>query len=208
MAPNREEERMRPSNTGTTMRGAEVAGVLLIVLLSAVASGATSRENCLEPLAGPSPGKALVNLHRYQRHGLSISVFAGERFLTALPGRSATQIEVDPGEHIFVGALGMRAGKTGVFVQAEAGKTYDILVKAVVGFPDPWRAQMIPITVGSEHWERVPDLSKKECFQGEMFPGMPGVSIEIQPPIEEVLRRLRSGEWTDRLVIMKPEDGH
>jgi hypothetical protein len=40
-----------------------------------------------------------------------------------------------------------------------------------------------------------------------MFPGMPEFSVAIEPPIDEVIRRFRTGDWKEQLARLEADDG-
>ena len=173
-----------------------------LLVLSAAGAGAQQTMACLDPVLEPPAGKALVNLHRTTGPG-QISVWQGDRFLTLLAAGTTIQVQCDPGEHLFIGSFGEGGRKGGLLARVEAGKSYDVLVKVNLALG----VSLVPVKRGSRTWERAPRLLEKACLVEMMFPGMPEMSVGIDPPIDEVIRRFSTGEWRGRLAMLDPGDG-
>jgi hypothetical protein len=156
---------------------------------------------CLDPIEAP-PDKAVITLHRTNGPA-HVSVWHEDRFLTLLAAGTAIQIEIEPGEHLFIGSFGARGKKGAVVAVVEAGKSYDVLVKTNLALA----VSLVPVTRGAKSWERVPRRLESECLVGMMFPGMPEFSVAIEPPIDEVIRRFRTGDWKERLARLEADDG-
>lgn len=183
-----------------------LSSLLLAALLVTVPASARAKSGCLDPVHEPPPGKAVVNLH-YAHSGHPqpprVAVWQDDIFLTWLFQGTAIQVEVEPGNHLFIASLGGRRWKAAVSATVEAGRMYDVDIRLNLAL----RPRMKPVLQGSKHWNRASKRLERECRVGPMFPGAPGIGIEIEPPIDEVIRRFRSGEWKDRLVRMNIGDG-
>ena len=119
---------------------------LLVGLTTALAVAA---KNEIEP---PPDGKAVVYIGRmtgFVGRARPFHFFEGENYLARIKGKNFIRYVCDPGEHLFWVAAENRS-----FVKAEleAGRSYALFARLQMG---TWsaRAELQPITDGSEAWE-------------------------------------------------------
>ena len=104
---------------------------IITLLLTTLLAGcsASHRWNAnTELITNPTPDKALVSFVR-ARERRAMQLWDGDRFLGLLPGRTIMQVEVDPGEHLFMTWTGRRQGWLEADLQG--GKHYVIVAKHV-----------------------------------------------------------------------------
>jgi hypothetical protein len=128
--------------------------VLLVVLFFGCAGSSQYMSTAATPPpAGPSADKALVYIMRPSGMGFAINfqIYHGDELIGLSQAKSYFAYECDPGTHMF---LGMAENKHGLKAELEAGKTYFVLTQVRVG---AWKARMamIPVTAGSEWWDKV-----------------------------------------------------
>jgi hypothetical protein len=136
--------------------------ILLVSFLLAGCAGSSKYMTQAEPPAGPSPGKALVYFMRPSGMGFAIhfQIWENYELIGLSQAKSYFAYESDPGRHYFIGRA---ENKRVVEADLEAGKTYYIITQVKMG---AWKARMafIPVTRGSEYWDKVEEYKQKLNF--------------------------------------------
>ena len=181
-------------------------GITLVILLSTVGCAGSSKYMVKStPIAGPSPDKALVYFMRPSGFGFAINfqIWDGDHFIGLSQAKSYFAYQCDPGKHLFIG---MAENKRGVEAYLEAGKSYYIITPVRMG---GWRARMafIPVTRGSEFWDKV------EQYKAELNFVMPKQEEVVQweatkkSEVQEIISYLETAEGRQYVVPLGKEDG-
>ena len=137
---------------------------LLIVLLMMFGCAGSSQymRKTAPPVGGPSPEKALVYFMRPSGFGFAINfqIWDSRELIGLAQAKSFFVYECDPGKHLFIG---LAENKRAVEAELEAGKSYYILTQVKMG---AWKARMgfVPVTRGSEYWDKVEEYRKELNF--------------------------------------------
>ena len=100
----------------------------------------------VEPVVQPSPGRALVKVHRarrFVRWALQFEIWDGVRLAGIASNGTTVYYECDPGDHLFVVKF-RSAIPSAVRARLEAGKTYSMVVSGRSGF---WKIRLLLVPV-------------------------------------------------------------
>jgi len=115
--------------------------------------------------------------------------------------------ECEPGEHLFIGRA---ENKRAVEADLEAGKSYYIITQVKMG---AWKARMafIPVTKGSEFWDKVEQYKKELNFvepEKEVIAKWESEKKdEIQKEISEIISYIQTPEGKKYALPLTKEDG-
>jgi hypothetical protein len=181
-------------------------GIALVVLLATVGCAGSSKYMVKSaPIAGPAPDRALVYFMRPSGFGFAINfqIWDSDRFIGLSQAKSYFAYECDPGRHLFIG---MAENKRGVEADLEAGRSYFVITQVRMG---GWRARMafIPVTRGSEFWDKVGQYKAELNFimpkQDEVAKWEDTKRSEVQ----EIISYLETPEGRKYVVPLGREDG-
>lgn len=182
---------------------------VLFVILLLGCTGSSKYMNKASTPEGPSPDKALVYFMRPSGFGFAIhfQIWENYRLIGLSQAKCYFAYECDPGKHLFIGRA---ENKRAVEADLEAGKTYYILTQVKVG---GWKARMefIPVTHGSEYWNRV------ELYKQELSYVVPQKDVveqweakrkgDINAELNEIINYIKTPEGQKYVVKLNKEDG-
>ena len=133
---------------------AKVLALLIVLFMAFGCAGSSQFMRKAAPSeVGPTPDKALVYFMRPSGFGFAIhfQIWDSHELIGLAQAKSFFVYECDPGKHLFIG---IAENKHAVEAELEAGKSYYILTQVRMG---GWKARMgfIPVTRGSEYWDKV-----------------------------------------------------
>jgi hypothetical protein len=193
------------------MRMTSASGVLLTTCLVAVAlcsgCGTPRQVTQVQRLAGPPPGKALVNFHRPSNAagGVTYPIFHGSgKMLCELPRRGLFQYICDPGEQIFISW----AEQVSV-VKADLApdKIYDIMADLRLGWVRNNFA-LVPLAKGDARRAKLAEFERRE----KMTVGLDRTEYvtkyeaDHQTKVEQIKWDFFQGEKTNRVRHITKED--
>ncbi len=112
-----------------------------------------------ETMLSPTNEKALVRFMRPSGLGSAINfnIWDGDKVIGNSVAKAQFDYLADPGQHLFVA---IAENKTFLEADLEAGKIYYILTQVKMGM---WKARvgLVPVTKGSEYWDKVTDYEKE-----------------------------------------------
>jgi hypothetical protein len=146
------------------------------------------------PAAAPAD-KALVFVHRpraYQGHPLYLGVWLDRQVLADLGNGHSTYVELEPGQHTFVG----RSAEVKTVIEAElaAGKTYDLVAHTAGAWIASFR--LVPIDGAEESREDIPAWLEEHLIVTLVprdDPELVAYSAELLPKIDTILSEAAAG---------------
>jgi len=183
--------------------------IFLLVFTLIGCAGSSKYMTTATPPEGPSPGKALVYFMRPSGLGFAIhfQIWENYELIGLSQAKSYFAFECDPGRHYFIGRA---ENKRVVEADLEAGKTYYILTQVKMG---AWKARMafIPVTRGSEYWDKVEEYKQKlnyvvieQSVADEWEAERRG---EINTELNEIISFVKTAEGQEFMVKLGGEDG-
>lgn len=157
-----------------------------------------------ETLLTPTKDKALVRFMRPSGFGYKINfnIWDGDSVIGNSVAKSQFDYLASPGKHLFVAV-----SENVVFIEAEveAGKTYYVLTQVKMGM---WKARvgLIPVTKGSEYWDKVKEYELELIKQSPDTEAIKVWEITNKEKIQAVLSK-RDPSKEEDVVRLKPEDG-
>jgi hypothetical protein len=190
-----------------------LAPVLLVLLVTLFFGCAGSSQYmstaATPPPAGPSPDKALVYIMRPSGMGFAINfqIYHSDELIGLSQAKSFFTYECDPGTHMF---LGIAENKHGLKAELEAGKTYFVLTQVKMG---AWKARMamIPVTAGSEWWDKVDGYKTSLHYiisdKAKLDSWKAANVIKADAVLKDTYAFLETPEGQKYVAILKMEDG-
>ena len=183
--------------------------VLLVVLLVGGCAGTSQYMRKAEPPTGPPPEKALVYFMRPSGMGFAVhfQIWDGHQLIGLSQAKSYFAYPCDPGKHLFIG---IAENKRGVEAELEAGKSYYVLTQVKMG---AWRARMafIPVTRGSEYWEKVEaykqELEFIEPNEEELANWLAPRKAKAENELMNIISYLNTPEGSQYVVTLSKDDG-
>ncbi len=132
--------------------------LLIIVLFVTSCAGSSQYMKPTESLQSPTEDKALVRIMRPSGLGFAVNfnILDGEKVIGNSVAKSQFDYLTEPGRHLFIATAENKA-----FVEAEleGGKTYYLITQVKMG---AWKARvgLIPVTKGSEFWNKVEEYER------------------------------------------------
>ncbi len=181
--------------------------VALIMLSGCAGSSPYMRK--ATPVEELSSGKARVYFMRPSGLGFAIhfQIWDRYRLIGLSQAKSYFTYECEPGKHLF---LGRAENKRAVEADLEAGKSYYIITQVKIG---AWKARMgfIPVTKGSEFWDKVEEYKKELNFvepEKEVIAKWESEKKdEIQEEINEIISYIQTPEGKKYVLSLNKEDG-
>ncbi|MFQ5586377.1 MAG: hypothetical protein ACE5GF_06110, partial [Thermodesulfobacteriota bacterium] len=127
--------------------------LLVLVLFVTSCAGSSKFMRPTQSLLSPSEDKALVRIMRPSGLGFAVNfnILDGEKVIGNSVAKSQFDYLTEPGRHLFIAIA-----ENNAFVEAdlEGGKTYYLITQVKMG---AWKARvgLIPVTKGSEFWNKV-----------------------------------------------------
>ena len=189
-------------------KSARLLVVLLIFVLVGCA-GSSKYMTAAPPPEGPSPGKAMVYFMRPSGMGFAIhfQIWENYELIGLSQAKSYFAFECEPGRHYFIGRA---ENKRVVEADLEAGKTYYVLTQVKMG---AWKARMefIPVTRGSEYWDKVEEYKQKLNYvvieQAVADAWEADRRGEINAELNEIINYVKTPEGQKYMVKLGVEDG-
>ena len=161
------------------------------------------------PVEGPPSGKALVYFMRPSGFGFAIhfQIWDRYRLIGLSQAKSYFAYECEPGEHLFIGRA---ENKRAVEANLEAGKSYYVITQVKMG---GWKARMafIPITRGSEFWDKVEQYKKELNFvepeEKVIAEWESKRKAATQKEITEIISYIQTPEGKKYVLPLNKEDG-
>jgi hypothetical protein len=187
--------------------------LIIPLLLAAMALGCgcasvPKTSKLVTRLAGPPPGKALVNFHRPSSYGGSIGVpiFDLEgKMLVDMRGASLYQMVCEPGEKVFVS---WAEHVTVIKAELAPDKTYDVMVDVAPGWVQA-NIYLTPLHKGDGRRARLADFERREKWTIAVNPDSPRV-VEYQASNRERIAQIKKdflgGEKSDRVKVLAQDD--
>jgi hypothetical protein len=181
-------------------------GITLVMLLTVMGCAGSSKYMVKStPIAGPSPDKAIVYFMRPSGFGFAINfqIWDSDRFIGLSQAKSYFAYECDPGRHLFIG---IAENKRGVEADLAAGRSYYVITQVKMG---GWRARMafIPVTRGSEFWDKVEQYEKELNFIMPKQEEVAKWEATEKPEVQEIISYLETPEGRQYVVPLGREDG-
>lgn len=194
---------------GNEMRNLFRMGALITFVLIAGCAGESQYMRKSTPPTGPPPDKALVYFMRPSGLGFAIHFQIYDRYdlIGLSQAKSYFAYPCDPGKHLFIG---IAENKRGVEADLEAGKSYYIITGVHMG---GWKARMsfVPVTRGSEFWDKVEAYKKELNFvvpvKGEIDKWVAERETKVQAKIAEIIAYLGTPEGKQYVSTLSKEDG-
>jgi hypothetical protein len=181
--------------------------VALIMIAGCAGSSLYMRKST--PIEEISSGKVRVYFMRPSGLGFAIhfQIWDRYRLIGLSQAKSYFAYECEPGEHLFIGRA---ENKRAVEADLEAGKSYYIITQVKMG---AWKARMafIPVTKGSEFWDKVEQYKKELNFvepEKEVIAKWESEKKdEIQKEISEIISYIQTPEGKKYVLPLTKEDG-
>ena len=182
---------------------------LIILFLFAGCAGESQYMRKSTPPTAPPPDKALVYFMRPSGFGFAIHFQIYDRYdlIGLSQAKSYFAYPCDPGKHLFIGVA---ENKRAVEADLEAGKSYYIITGVHMG---GWKARMsfVPVTRGSEFWDRVEEYKRDLNFvapvEGEIDKWVAKREKKVQEKIAEIISYLDTPEGKEYVSTLSKEDG-
>lgn len=161
------------------------------------------------PVEELSSGKARVYFMRPSGLGFAIhfQIWDRYRLIGLSQAKSYFTYECEPGKHLFIGRA---ENKRAVEADLEAGKSYYIITQVKMG---AWKARMgfIPVTRGSEFWDKVEQYKKELNFvepeEKVIAEWESKRKADTQKEITEILSYIQTPEGKKYVLPLNKEDG-
>jgi len=177
----------------------------IILILVAGCAGTSQYMVQATPIESPSSGKALVYFMRPSGIGFAINfqIWDGDNFIGLSQSKSYFAYECNPGRHLFVG---MAENKRGLEADLEAGKSYYVITQVRMG---GWRARMafIPVTRGSEFWDKVEVYKKELNFIAPKEQEVAQWEAKKKAETQQIISFLETAEGRRYVVPLSKEHG-
>lgn len=189
---------------------AKVVPLLIILLMMFGCAGSSQfMRKASPPVGGPSPEKAQVYFMRPSGFGFAIhfQIWDSRKLIGLAQAKSFFAYECDPGKHLFIG---LAENKRAVEAELEAGKSYFILTQVKMG---AWKARMglIPVTRGSEYWDKVEEYKKTLNFivadEAALENWLADKKEKTEAVINHTISYLNTPEGRKYVVPLNIEDG-
>ena len=178
---------------------------LFILIFIAGCAGSSQYMTKATPIDGPSSAKALVYFMRPSGIGFAINfqIWDGDHFIGLSQAKSYFAYQCDPGRHLFIG---IAENKRGIEADLEEGKIYYILTQVNLGV---WKARMafIPVTRGSEYWEKVDTYKEKLNFVESKEEAIKNWENKKRTEAQKIMDFLETPEGKEYVVTLGKEDG-
>jgi len=177
----------------------------VVLILIAGCAGSSQYMVKATPIESSSPGKALVYFMRPSGFGFAINfqIWDGDHFIGLSQAKSYFAYECDPGKHLFIG---MTENKRGVKADLEAGKSYYIITQVKMG---GFRARMafVPVTLGSEFWDKVEIYKKELNFIAPKEEEVAKWEAKKKAKTQQIISFLETAKGRRYVVPLSKEDG-
>lgn len=181
--------------------------VALIMLTGCAGSSPYMRK--ATPVEELSSGMARVYFMRPSGLGFAIhfQIWDRYRLIGLSQAKSYFTYECQPGKHLFIGRA---ENKRAVEADLEAGRSYFIITQVKMG---AWKARMgfIPVTRGSEYWDKVEEYKKELNFvepEKEVIAKWESKKKDkIQKEISEIISYIQTPEGKKYVLPLNKEDG-
>ena len=181
--------------------------VALIMLTGCAGSSPYMRE--ATPVEGLSSGKARVYFMRPSGLGFAIhfQIWDRYRLIGLSQAKSYFAYDCEPGKRLFIGRA---ENKRAVEADLEAGKSYYIITQVNIG---AWKARMtfIPVTRGSELWDKVEQYKKELNFvepeEKVIAEWESKRKAATQKEITEIISYIQTPEGKKYVLPLNKEDG-
>ena len=181
--------------------------VTLIILTGCAGSSQYMRK--ATPVEELSSGKARVYFMRPSGLGFAIhfQIWDRYRLIGLSQAKSYFTYECEPGKHLFIGRA---ENKRAVEADLEAGKSYYIITQVNIG---AWKARMtfIPVTRGSEFWDKVEQYKKELNFvepeEKVIAEWESKRKAATQKEITEIISYIQTPEGKKYVLSLNKEDG-
>ena len=181
--------------------------VALIMLTGCAGSSPYMRK--ATPVEELSSGMARVYFMRPSGLGFAIhfQIWDRYRLIGLSQAKSYFTYECQPGKHLFIGRA---ENKRAVEADLEAGRSYFIITQVKMG---AWKARMgfIPVTRGSEFWDKVEEYKKELNFvepEKEVIAKWESKKKDkIQKEISEIISYIQTPEGKKYVLPLNKEDG-
>ena len=181
--------------------------VALIMLTGCAGSSPYMRK--ATPVEELSSGKTRVYFMRPSGLGFAIhfQIWDRYRLIGLSQAKSYFTYECEPGKHLFIGRA---ENKRAVEADLEAGKSYYIITQVNIG---AWKARMafIPVTRGSEFWDKVEQYKKELNFvepeEKVIAKWESKRKAATQKEITEIISYIQTPEGKKYVLPLNKEDG-
>lgn len=153
--------------------------------------------------------KAIVYFMRPSGFGFGIhfQIWDRYRLIGLSQAKCYFSYECDPGKHLFIGRA---ENKRAVEANLEAGKCYYLITRVMMG---AWKARMafIPVTRGSEFWDKVLEYEKTLNFvspkEEVLAEWVAKRKADVDKELSEIISFLNTPEGQQYIVKLNKEDG-
>lgn len=191
------------------MRSLLRIGALMAFILIAGCAGESQYMRKAAPPTGPPPDKALVYVMRPSGFGFAINFQIYDRYnlIGLSQAKSYFAYACDPGKHLFIG---IAENKRAVDADLEAGKSYYIITGVHMGALKA-RMSFVPVTRGSEFWDKVEAYKKDLNFvvpeKGEIDKWVAKRETKVKAAIAETISYIGTPEGKKYVSTLSKEDG-
>lgn len=184
-------------------------GALIALVFIVGCAGESQYMRKATPPTGPPPDRALVYFMRPSGFGFAINFQIYDRYelIGLSQAKSYFAYPCDPGKHLFIGVA---ENKRAVEADLEAGKSYYIITGVHMG---GWKARMsfVPVTRGSEFWEKVEAYKRDLNFivpeKGEIDEWVAKREAKVKATIAETISYIGTPEGKKYVSTLSREDG-
>ena len=183
--------------------------LFVALIMFAGCAGSSSYMRKATPVDELSSGKARVYFMRPSGLGFAIhfQIWDRYRLIGLSQAKSYFAYECAPGKHLFIGRA---ENKRAVEADLEAGKSYYIITQVNIG---AWKARMtfIPVTRGSEFWDKVEQYKKELNFvepeEKVIAEWESKRKAATQKEITEIISYIQTPEGKKYVLPLNKEDG-